>query len=188
MSIIEEAKKHSDHHARVTEWELPILRALAETPKGTPMLEIGVQNGGSLLYLMSLVSAIDPSRIIISVDVQKSPGICQEWADRLNLGWKHFESSQRDFVLSNRMSFAYANFDADHRAKECQEDIRMFTQYMIEGGILVKDDVDQWDTIPEFEGMKRIVFDIDEGTHRGKHGHHTASWRKLNTTAERTYP
>ena len=190
QDLITAAKGCSDHFSRVTEWEAPIRYALADTPKGTPMLEIGVQDGGSLLQLMGLVADIDRTRLIMSVDVGDAPQICVRWAERLGVTCAHYRMPQRDFIKDfpvKRPLFAYANFDADHNQERCSADIIDFIPLLVQGGVVVKDDVDQWATIPEFPGMKKLnlysLIDEGEGTGMGvskaKHGHHTAAWQKV---------
>ena len=186
--LLTAAKGNSDHFERVVEWEPPIRYALADTPKGTAVLEIGVQNGGSLLQLMGLVADIDPTRPIASVDVLPAPMICKMWCERLGLMGAHFTMPQRDFIhgLKPEARFAYADFDGNHNEVECTADILEFLPHLIEGGVIVKDDIDQWDAIPELPGMKRLDLYslIDEGSGTGKgapgrHGHHTAAWQKV---------
>ena len=190
--LLTAAKGNSDHFERVTEWEAPIRYALADTPKGTPVLEIGVQNGGSLLQLMGLIAEIDPTRQIYSVDVNPAPKICEEWAVSLGVTVAHFQMLQHDFVRKVvdwdelPSYFSYANFDADHSQSSCSADILEFIPFLVRGGVLVKDDVNQWDSVPDFPGMKRLdlysLIDEGEGVGKGyslsKHGHHTAAWQK----------
>jgi Methyltransferase domain len=186
FEVLEASATMSDHLDRVTEWYPYIRVALRDTPKGTPMLEIGVQNGGSLLQLMALVKDIDPTRQIVSVDVNPAPtGDFMGWCNKLGLQWQHNQMQQNLFIslLHTRPDipvFAYANFDGNHDQVSCTQDMREFGRYLVKGGVMVKDDVDQWDPLPEFEGFKMLT-DIrtQEGTKLGPHGHHVMGWQKL---------
>jgi cephalosporin hydroxylase len=175
--MLAEAKAKSDHHDRVTELEPALMASLSATDPTLPVLEIGNRDGGSGILIMWHARP----REFVSCDIGPAPGIFAEWSAKLGVRHTHFQSSQKDFINgeAKNHTWGFVYFDADHREEDVMEDMKAMVPYLARGCILAVDDVNEWSSLPEVEGLEMVDFHMDEGTSLGKHGHHFMAWRKL---------
>jgi predicted O-methyltransferase YrrM len=179
--IIKIAGEHSDHHERVTELEPAIIDSLNHTSPEYPTLEIGTQNGGSALLTMYHVKQEGGNRAMITVDVNPSPGILAEWADKWGVAWGHVQSKQRDFVMgAHIVPYGFVYLDADHAIETVCEDVLTLAPHMARGAIMAIDDVQDWTSLPDFKdvGLEPVNFKIDQGPAISRNGVHIIFFRK----------
>lgn len=186
--ILALAVTRSDHGQRVFELEPAIDMALNNNLAG-PILQIGNGEGGSALLILDKLSKLklnDRLLELYTVDTNPAPSIIGIWADKLGIFYQHFTCSQEEFVKDEatyvrflRWSLVY--LDADHRYESVVRDMKLLVKNIAKNGILIVDDVDGWETIPELVdvGLERVDYKVDEGPKLGPHGHHVAVWRKL---------
>jgi predicted O-methyltransferase YrrM len=182
------AETYSDHKRRITSEIGPPLRELSK--RDTLLaLEVGNREGGSAIVILYYLQHV-PRSWFITVDVGPCPPLITEWVEKLGIPHKHWKMTQAEYFDGpakvemapgqTTVPYGFVFLDADHGQSSCSADIRKLTPSMEKGGVIAVDDVDVWQTLPEFEGLERVNYEgVDQGDFKApSHGHHIAYWRK----------
>jgi len=178
---MQELSARSDHASRIISELAPPLKELSKW-ETLPALEVGNRDGGSAIVILYYLQQV-PRTWFTTVDVTECPPIITEWVEKLGIPHKHWKMPQADFMekhmnSTNRWGFVF--LDADHSQATCSADIRKLIPLMERGGIIAVDDVNDWPTLPEFEGLERVKYEgVDQGSFTApSHGQHICYWRK----------
>lgn len=189
-AVLKLAQDHSDHGARVQEFEPALIQSLRDTPTNAPVLEIGNRDGGSALWIMWNLYEEAEQRKLITVDINAQPTLIAEWATKFGLPTvEHHSMSQENFIkgllllpkspIPTSSCYGFVYLDADHGELTVPRDMKILANYVCKGGIIAVDDVEGWPELPVIDGMERIEFKVDEGNQvHAVHGHHVAFWVK----------
>jgi predicted O-methyltransferase YrrM len=179
------AKLNSDHKEKVIELEPAIIESLANTDPKYPALEVGSRYGGSSCLILAHIEKEAKHRPFVTVDVDPEHERIREWTGKLGVPWTHYRTSQEEFVSKNSTVFGFVYLDADHEEARVKRDIGLLIPYIAPGGIIAVDDVENWSSLPSYEGLERVDYSeawkalgYEEHWQGWHSGHHFIAYRK----------